>query len=71
MGIMLQGVLRMPLPDNPADLDPMMWIQIVDRMREAANEIDRLRTLLKRVREEQCGACRAYDDLGLKEFEPV
>lgn len=69
MAIMLQGVLRMPLPDNPADLDPMMWAQIRDRMREAADEIERLHALLKQVRENQCGACRAYDDLGLKEFE--
>lgn len=42
MAIMLQGVLRMPLPDNPADLGPMMWAQIKGRMREAADEIDRL-----------------------------
>jgi hypothetical protein len=43
--------------------------RVLGDLRAAADEIDRLRAKLKQVRAEQCGACRAYDDLGLKEFE--
>lgn len=47
MGMMLQGILNMPLPDDPAELDAMTWLQIKDRMREAASELGRLQSLLK------------------------
>ena len=47
MGLMLQSVLNMPLPDDPADLDAMTWLQVKDRMREAASELGRLQGLLK------------------------
>jgi len=48
--VMLLGVLRMPIPDNP---DPMTLRQFVDRARQAADrieadtaEIERLRAVL-------------------------
>lgn len=33
--IMLLGVLRMPLPDDSAELGPIEWMQIKGRMRQA------------------------------------
>lgn len=47
MGLMLQGILNMPLPDDPAKLDVMTWLQIKDRMRQAASELGRLQGLLE------------------------
>jgi hypothetical protein len=47
--IMLLGVLRMPLPDDPRDLDWLTWLQIKDRMQEAAAEIERLRAALAEI----------------------
>lgn len=44
MSRMLQGILNMPLPDDPAKLDPMMWLQVKDLMREASIELTRLET---------------------------
>lgn len=38
--IMLLGVLRQPLPDDPSQLDPITWAQIRDRMLEAADRIE-------------------------------
>jgi len=38
--VMLLGVLRMPLPDDPAELDPTTWVQVRQRMREAADRIE-------------------------------
>lgn len=35
---MLLGVLRQPLPDDPAQLDAITWAQIRDRMRQAAEQ---------------------------------
>jgi hypothetical protein len=40
--IMLLGILRMPLPDNPSDMGVMEWLQVRDRMRQAADEIEKL-----------------------------
>ena len=37
--LMLLGVLGMPLPDNPADLDVVTWAQVKDRMLQARNRI--------------------------------
>lgn len=37
--IMLLGVLNMPLPDDPAKLDAMTWLQFRGRAREAAQRI--------------------------------
>lgn len=38
--LMLLGVLRQPLPDDPAQLDALTWAQIRDRMRQAADRIE-------------------------------
>ena len=48
--IMLLGVLRMPLPDEPAELNPIEWLQIKDRMRQAADELEQLRRELDEAR---------------------
>jgi hypothetical protein len=42
MGLILQGILTMPYPDDPADLDPVTWTQTRSAMREADAEIERL-----------------------------
>lgn len=39
--LMLLGILRMPLQDNPADCDPMTWMQAKGIMREAAARIEK------------------------------
>lgn len=41
--VMLLGVLRMPMPDNPADMGGLEWAQVKDRMRQAADEIEKER----------------------------
>lgn len=55
--IMLLGVLRMPLPDDPAEVDSWMWVQLKDRIQEAATRIerdaDRITGLEADLREEQ------------------
>ena len=45
--IMLLGVLRMPLPDNPADMGVLEWFQVRDRMSQAAAEIEDQRARIK------------------------
>ena len=37
--LMLIGVLGMPMPDNPADLDVVTYMQFVSRARQAAAEL--------------------------------
>jgi hypothetical protein len=51
--IMLIGVLNMPMPDDPKELDILTWVQFLDRARQAAariasdaDEIERLREAL-------------------------
>lgn len=39
--LMLLGALRMPLPDDPAEVEPLMWHQLKDRTQEAATRIER------------------------------
>lgn len=48
MGLVNQGILNMPLPGNPGDLDIVTWMQIQSAMRNAAQEIDLLRTAVVR-----------------------
>jgi hypothetical protein len=43
MGLVLQGVLNAPYPDDPAEMDIVTWVQARSAMREAAREIERLR----------------------------
>lgn len=45
--IMLLGILRMPLPDSPADMGVMEWMQVKDRMRQAADELEKARAELE------------------------
>ena len=45
--VMLHGVLNMPMPDNPADIDLVTWVQFRDRARQASAEIIALRALSK------------------------
>lgn len=56
--LMLLGVLRMPLPDDPAEVDPLMWLGVKGRIQEAAtrierdaDEIDHLRAYLREERD--------------------
>lgn len=49
--IMLTGVLRMPMPDDPKDLDSVTWVQFVGRAREAADTITALQAENERLRE--------------------
>ena len=49
--VMLLGVLRMPLPDNPSQIGAMEWHQIRDRMRQAADRIQSDADLIERQRE--------------------
>lgn len=44
--IMLLGVLRMSLPDDPAEVDPLMWHQLKGRIQEAATRIERDASLI-------------------------
>lgn len=48
--IMLLGVLRMPLPDNPAEVSILEWPQIVSRMREAADAVEQRDAEIERLR---------------------
>lgn len=43
MGLVLQGILNMPYPDDPAEMDIVTWLQARAAMREAWAEIERLR----------------------------
>lgn len=43
MSLMLMGVLNMPLPDDPAEMDIVTWLQVKNAMRDAAKEIELLR----------------------------
>lgn len=52
--LMLLGVLRMPMPDNPADLGVLEWAQVKDRMRQAADELEN-RTAKLAVERERAG----------------
>ena len=45
--IMLFGVLRMPMPDNPADMGVLEWAQVKDRMRQAADDIEKDRAAIE------------------------
>jgi len=36
---MLHGVLNMPLPDDPAEMGAVEWVQFRDRAREASSRI--------------------------------
>lgn len=40
--LMLHGVLNMPLPDDPSDLDLITWVQFRDRARQASTMIEAL-----------------------------
>lgn len=58
--VMLLGVLRMPLPNDPAKISPLEWVQFRARAREAASrieadaaEIERLRSELRKRHEHQ------------------
>ena len=42
---MITGALRMPMPDNPAEMDIVTWANFREAAERAANEIDRLRGL--------------------------
>ena len=42
MGLILKGTLRMPMPNNPEEIDHASWMQIKGAMKEAADELDRL-----------------------------
>ena len=49
---MLLSILRMPFPDNQVELGAIEWLQFRDRMRQAADEIERLRAELAAEREQ-------------------
>lgn len=49
--LMLHGVLNMPLPDDPAELDIVTWTQFRDRARQAGDEITRLRAQVAALKE--------------------
>ena len=42
MGLITKGVMSMPLPDDPADLGIVEWLNIKSRMRDAGAMIDKL-----------------------------
>ena len=42
MGLILKGILRMPMPDNPEEIDLVSWGQVKGAMRDAADALDRL-----------------------------
>ena len=47
MGLVLQGVLNMPYPDDPAELGAVEYAQAIGAMRSASIEIERLRGLVR------------------------
>jgi hypothetical protein len=47
--IMLHGVLNMPMPDDPAELDLVTWMQFKDRARQASQQIEALQARLAEV----------------------
>lgn len=47
MGLVLHGILNMPYPDDPADLDVVTWAHAKSAMREASAEIERLREVME------------------------
>ena len=56
--VMLMGILKMPLPDNPTQLDALTWIQFrgtalqaAERIEADANTIERLTAELAAARE--------------------
>lgn len=44
MGLVLMGTLNAPYPDDPAEMDLVEWFQARNAMRNAAAEIERLKS---------------------------
>ncbi len=59
--LMLLGILRMPLQDNPAECDPMTWMQVKGIMREAAARIEKDAAEIEKLRAENIGLFARLD----------
>lgn len=46
MGMIMMAVLRGPYPDDPSEMGVVQWMQVLDAMKSAADEIDRLKRAL-------------------------
>ncbi len=46
MGLVTHGILNMPLPDDPSEIDLVTWVQVKSAMREASREIRLLQALV-------------------------
>jgi len=73
--LMLLGVLRMPLPDDPKDLDALTWLQFRDRAREAADRIEAAPAapaLVPMTLAHHCAACgHDFGDMGAEGTCPM
>lgn len=58
MGLITKGVMNMPLPDDPAELGFVEWVQIKSRMRAAGAMLDRQEAEIEKLQE----ALRRYGD---------
>ena len=50
MGLVLEGILNAPYPDDPAEMSVVEWAQARAAMSEAGAEISRLRAIEARAR---------------------
>ena len=47
MEMITEGVMNMPLPDDPSELGAVEWMQIKSRMRDAGKQITGMREALE------------------------
>ena len=55
--LILHGALNMPLPDDPAELDALTWVQFRDRARQASKEIERLQVMAYQPKSRHAAEC--------------
>ena len=58
--LMLHGVLNMPMPDDPSELDLVTWVQFRDRARQASARIEQLEAQERKSRGYRVGHIAGY-----------
>ena len=64
--IMLHGVLNMPLPSDPAELDIVTWLQFKGRARDASSRIEELEAEIEWWKQDSAAAWDKCEDYRVK-----